>query len=135
MADDSATRTKFGALPRRLTALGGLIALGTGCTLWVVSGWLAPRDRRVPEVAGIVEVTTPKREGFHPVAAVAPQPAVRGWELLSAEEAGKRLDQDETVLALELNGEARCWPLNVMTGPQREIFNDQLGGRAIAATW
>jgi hypothetical protein len=41
----------------------------------------------------------------------------------------------ELVLGLTLGGAARAYPINMLTGPQREIVNDELGGRAIAATW
>jgi hypothetical protein len=34
-----------------------------------------------------------------------------------------------------VKGESRADPINMLTGPQREIINDRLGGRAIAATW
>jgi hypothetical protein len=52
--------------------------------------------------------------------------------------AGKVTDQvtgKELVLGVVVNDQARAYPLNMLTGPSREIVNDQLGGRAIAATW
>ena len=39
------------------------------------------------------------------------------------------------VIGVEVNGEARAYSVNELTGPQREIINDTLGGTAIAATW
>ncbi|MFT5467538.1 MAG: hypothetical protein ACI8UO_002643 [Verrucomicrobiales bacterium] len=42
---------------------------------------------------------------------------------------------DELVLGLVVNGKARAYPINTLTGPRREIINDELGGRSIAATW
>jgi hypothetical protein len=42
---------------------------------------------------------------------------------------------EELVLGTVIGGEARAYPLNMLTGPTREIINDRLGGRAIAATW
>ncbi len=42
---------------------------------------------------------------------------------------------DELVIGVHINGEARAYPINQLTGPSREIINDQLGGIAIAATW
>lgn len=41
----------------------------------------------------------------------------------------------ELVLGVTINGDARAYPVNMLTGPRREIVNDQLGGQAIAATW
>ena len=42
---------------------------------------------------------------------------------------------NELVIGVEVNGAARAYPINQLTGPQREIINDVLGGTAIAATW
>ena len=45
------------------------------------------------------------------------------------------LEGNELVLGVVIEGKARAYPINMLTGPQREIINDRLGGRAIAATW
>ena len=42
---------------------------------------------------------------------------------------------NELVIGVEVNGQARAYPINQLTGPQREIINDVLGDTAIAATW
>jgi len=42
---------------------------------------------------------------------------------------------NELVLGIEINGEARAYPINMLNGPEREIVNDTLGWRRIAATW
>jgi hypothetical protein len=42
---------------------------------------------------------------------------------------------DELVLGVEIEGEARAYPINQLSGPDRELFNETLGGRAIAITW
>ena len=42
---------------------------------------------------------------------------------------------DELVLGVVVGGKARAYPINMLTGPHREIINDSLGGRPIAATW
>ena len=42
---------------------------------------------------------------------------------------------NELVVGVEVNGEARAYPINQLTGPQREIINDRLGETVIAATW
>ncbi len=50
--------------------------------------------------------------------------------------AGKaRMRDDELLIGVLLNGEACAYPINMLTGPTREIINDKVGGRAIAATW
>ena len=45
------------------------------------------------------------------------------------------MSPSELVLGVVVNGQARAYPINMLTGPSREIINDTLGGRAIAATW
>jgi hypothetical protein len=38
-------------------------------------------------------------------------------------------------LGVEIDGQSRAYPINMITRPQREVVNDQLAGHAIAATW
>ncbi|HIG26795.1 MAG TPA: DUF3179 domain-containing protein [Verrucomicrobiales bacterium] len=45
------------------------------------------------------------------------------------------LENNELVLGTVINDEARAYPINMLTGPRREILNDRLGNQAIAATW
>jgi len=83
----------------------------------------------------------PRRSSFRPdefrpfKALRRPMPAIVDPPTVSAEKARGRLDDGELVLAVEIDGQPRAYPINMLTGPSREIFNDQLGGRAIAATW
>lgn len=62
-------------------------------------------------------------------------PAIKDAPTMSAAEANKILNEAELVLGVTVNGKSRAYPINMLTGPKREIINDQLGGRAIAATW
>lgn len=54
---------------------------------------------------------------------------------LKAESVTDQVNANELVLGVEVNGQARAYPINMLTGPQREIVNDTVAGRAIAATW
>lgn len=45
------------------------------------------------------------------------------------------IHDDELVLGVVIDGEARAYPINMLTGPTREIINDELSDVAIAATW
>ena len=45
------------------------------------------------------------------------------------------LNPSELVLGVTIGKESRAYPINMLTGPSREILNDTLGGRSIAATW
>jgi hypothetical protein len=72
----------------------------------------------------------PQRVLSHPLPAITNAPNVR------AGAAGPELVHDsELVLGVVVNSEARAYPINMLTGPQREIINDVLGGERIAATW
>jgi hypothetical protein len=48
---------------------------------------------------------------------------------------GSDLADNELVLGVVIEGVSRAYPINMLTGPSREILNDSLGGRSIAATW
>ena len=60
-------------------------------------------------------------------------PAVDRPRYASTEEAGEWLDPDEPVIAVELGGEARAYPLQVLIW--HEIANDELGGTPISVTF
>ena len=63
-----------------------------------------------------------------------PLPAINKAPFVEATKVTK-VGEDDLVLALTVKGEARAYPINMLTGPRREIINDTLGGLAIAATW
>jgi len=60
-------------------------------------------------------------------------PAITDPKLVPAEQSD--LANNELVIGVEIDGEARAYPINQLTGPRREIINDTLAGTAIAATW
>ncbi len=62
-------------------------------------------------------------------------PPITKFPVAQAAEAGDRITDRELVLGVVVNGKARAYPINVLTGPRREIINDTLGNQAIAATW
>lgn len=62
-------------------------------------------------------------------------PAIKNAPVITAREADRLLAEQELVVGVVVNDKARAYPINMLTGPQREIINDSLGGRAIAATW
>ena len=55
--------------------------------------------------------------------------------IVSGADSGKWVFGRELVLGVVVNGEARAYPINQLTSPTREIINDTLGDRSIAATW
>ena len=60
---------------------------------------------------------------------------MRDYRMVRVAEASQHFKDGELVLGIVINGEQRAYPINIMTGPDREIFNDELGGRKITATW
>ena len=60
-------------------------------------------------------------------------PAILDPEFLTVEEANQEYEDDELVLGVEINGEARAYSIPHLS--LREIVNDTVGGRRIAATW
>ncbi len=63
-----------------------------------------------------------------------PLPAIENAAFVKAADA-TTIGEDDLVLALSINEHSRAYPINMLTGPRREIINDTLGGTAIAATW
>ena len=53
----------------------------------------------------------------------------------AAKATDKIVTDNELVLGVVVDGQARAYPINMITGPSREIINDSLGRKAIAATW
>ena len=71
-----------------------------------------------------------------PVVRVLGKDAIRSIDrpkLISASEADEILYEDEPVLGVEYEGEARAYPLWYLEA--HEIVNDSLGDLPIAATW
>ncbi len=57
------------------------------------------------------------------------------FPIVSADEVDDSLKADQLVLGIEINGEARAYPIKMLCGVKREVVNDELGGVPIAATW
>ena len=77
----------------------------------------------------------PGPNSFAPGRAVPEQPAITNIEIVTAQQAGIRVEDDEMVMGVVIDGKARAYPLNMMTDYKREAFNDVLAGLPIAANW
>ena len=64
-----------------------------------------------------------------------PFPPITKFPIGNAKTAQGQIGDRDLVLGVVVNGQARAYPINVLTGPTREILNDKLGDRPIAATW
>ena len=54
---------------------------------------------------------------------------------MRAAQADHDLNPRELALGVSIGDESRADPLNMLTGPLREIINDSIGKTAFAATW
>ena len=72
---------------------------------------------------------------FRPVRVLAAQPAIVNAPVARTRDVGNALNPSELVLGVTIGNDSRAYPINMLTGPQREIINDTVGGSAIAATW
>lgn len=77
----------------------------------------------------------PTPRDFRPVRVLEALPAITDAPVQRASEVGGVLNPDELVVGVTIGDESRAYPINMLTGPSREIINDTLGGQAIAATW
>jgi hypothetical protein len=78
-----------------------------------------PRDRG----------TFKARDKYNPRRAIVDAP------FLKANEVTDQVTDNELVLGVEIDSQTRAYPINMLTGPSREIINDTLGEAHLAATW
>jgi hypothetical protein len=72
---------------------------------------------------------------FKPVRVVRPFPPLTKFPVKPVRDARDALNPSELVLGVTVGMESRAYPINMLTGPEREILNDRLGDLPIAATW
>ena len=60
-------------------------------------------------------------------------PSIDSPRFYSVLEADAEYEPDEVVMGVEFNGEARAYPIGLLSS--HEIVNDMVGGRPIAVTW
>ena len=78
----------------------------------------------------------PISEGFQPTTVIPRAfPAIKDVPVKTVAEVEGKLQGSELVLGIVVGEEARAYPINMLTGPQREIINDVVGQTPIAATW
>lgn len=70
---------------------------------------------------------TPRTVLARPMAAITDPPVIAAT--------GAEVANNELVIGVVIGGQSRAYPINQLTGPQREIINDVLAGTSIAATW
>ena len=72
---------------------------------------------------------------FRPRKVVGKFKPITEFPTVAVGDVGDRLNPSELVLGVTVGKKSRAYPINMLTGPIREILNDTLDGHAIAATW
>jgi hypothetical protein len=77
----------------------------------------------------------PPQRAFVPDTLMLPVRPIVDAEAIPASDVTDQVEDNELVLGVMVGSQARAYPINMLTQPSREIVNDTLGGRSIAATW
>ena len=80
--------------------------------------------------------STGERYADYDIVTILPRDAIQAIDnpqFVSAEEADEQYDDDELILGVELNGDARAYSIPLLSS--HEIVNDNVGGVKIAVTW
>ena len=85
--------------------------------------------------ASLTMADEPDRREFRPERLVGRFLPIVTPDVLPADRVTDQVRDEELVLGVTVDNVARAYPINMLTRPTREIINDKLGGRAIAATW
>lgn len=90
----------------------------------------------VGDISGGVVSTTGERYSDFKIVTVLPRDAIAAIDnpkFISVDEANESYEEDELVLGVEFNGEARAYSIPMLSS--HEIVNDTVGGVKIAVTW
>ena len=131
---------------RLWSGLAGLIALVVaGQLLWAVLAWNSGgtdgMPAPVPKSPGKGAVNTSPEQGTGVTIGSRKRyfnafPPLVKFDIDTAEDAGASIADEEYVLGVEVDGESRAYPLNMLGGRlYSEVVNDTLGGRPIAVTF
>lgn len=93
------------------------------------------RHVHLPTILLCVILSGDDEREFHPRRVLDTQPPIVDASFLRADQVEDRVSDEELVIGVVIDGAARAYPINMLCGPRREIINDSLGGKAIAATW
>ena len=114
--------------------LFGLTLLLVSCTTAVKTGGsagLEDSNTSEPEADSTAEAYAELQ-----IITVLPRDAISAIDdpqFVTAEEADKSYDDEEMILGVEFNGDARAYSIPLLSS--HEIVNDTVGGLAISVTW
>ena len=129
--NSSSTRRDLLTRPLRRKSSFVLLAAaaGLGAGYLVLFQSAAPLDKPIPFPP------PPIRNGFELVSVLPPDAiqAILDPVLISAEVVAPEMNSDERVIGIVINGDARAYPVTVLSA--HEIVNDVVGGEPVAITW
>ncbi len=96
---------------------------------------ISPEERSQNREASNTPSRANRRGTFKARDKYNPRRAIVDAPFLKASEVTDQVTDNELVLGVELDGLTRAYPINMLTGPSREIINDTLGEAHLAATW
>lgn len=109
--------------------LVGLTVLLAACT---------QENERSQRTQGAYQAISSKSERYaeYDIITVLPRDAIQAIDnprFVSAQEADERYQDDELVLGVDINGDARAYSIPLLSS--HEIVNDTVGGVKITVTW
>jgi len=119
---------------KRVLSIVG-IAVGLWAVIVMTAMQLGPQKLHDAKVLAGARAQNAVSDRFQPQRLMGPLPPSTDFPNKDAQAVANDLLPNETVLGVTVNGASRAYPINMLTGPSREILNDTLGGRPIAATW
>ena len=105
-------------------------------SLFIAACAQQPTESSARTPAEEVRASTGERYGDYEIITVLPRDAISAIDepvFVSPAEADETYLDDELILGVELNGDARAYSIPLLSS--HEIVNDVVGGRTIAVTW
>ncbi len=123
--------------PRRqgLLLVVALLGFATAALITYVRNKADSPPRRHSPDATFVAAQNGDVNTYNPRTVVRPFKPIKDAPFIKVSDVKGQVSDNELVLGIEINGQSRAYPINMLCGPQREIINDTVGNRAIAATW
>lgn len=115
-----------------LAFLAGLFILSAGCS--EPAGFAD--DSKEAGSAGALRASTGELLTDFNIVTVLPRDAIRAIDdpdFVTVEEANQVYDDEELILGVEFNGDARAYSIPLLSS--HEIVNDTVGGVKLAVTW
>ncbi len=114
----------------------GLAALSLGASIVLTDPTPSTLPARLRQWLAGISARFPSPPAKYPSAPRnAPSPPLVGFPVVSVEDAGPNVRDECFVVGVELNGECRAYPLNMLSRPDHHVLDDTLGGQPIAVTW